>query len=194
MNRWWDGRQWTPHAQPWAAPTRRQSEAWLAIAIGGAAAFVGAFLPWARVILLGTLDLLQLVGHGSDRAVLALLILCAAIVVAIIGVVQRAGPTASQAIAAQAVSIAGAVLSAVWGIVLGADLRHAAGFASLGIGPFVTTGGFVLAAVGAGVMLSRLPKAVLSPGWYERRRGQMSWWDGEHWHDVPAPPKSDAGG
>ena len=173
--------------QPWAAPPARRSTAWIATAIGGGAAFVGAFLPWVHVVLFGTFDLFGLVGHGSGKSLLALLIIGGAVVVALIGLAQRSDPTAGVAAIVLTIAICGAVLTGVWGIALDANVREAAGFASLGIGPFVTIGGFILGAIGAGGTLSRLPSRTLPPGWYERRRGRMSWWDGHRWHDWAQP-------
>lgn len=186
-NRWWDGVQWTPHVQPWAPPPKRRSTGWLATALGGCAAFVGAFLPWVHILLIGTLNLLQLVGQGSGKAVSALCILGAAFVVGLVGFLEPSGSGTGLPTTALVVAICAAVLAGVWGIALNADVRQAAGFASLGMGPFLTVGGFVVAAVGAGITLAHSPQPTLLPGWYERRRGRMSWWDGGHWHDSPPP-------
>lgn len=161
MQRWWDGAQWTPHTQGWPGPPRQRSTAWLATALGGGAAFVGTFLPWVHVFLVGTLDLFQVVGKGGG-SLLALLVIIGALVVVIVGIAERstsAGPGNSTA--ALVISVCGAGLTGLWGIGLNADVRGATGFVSLGAGVFVTLAGFIVAAVAAG--RSRIPAGMAPP-------------------------------
>ena len=130
-NRWWDGVRWTPHVQPWSPPAKRQSTAWIATALGGCAAFIGTFLPWVHVILLGTLNLFQVMGRGSVSAILALCVLGGAFAVALIGFLERSTTRANLSSAALAIAISTAALAGVWGIALDADVRNAAGLASI---------------------------------------------------------------
>ncbi len=173
--------------QPWAPFPKPRSSAWLATALGGCAVVFGAFLPWVRIFLIGTLNLFQLVGQESGKVLFAVCILGGGLVVGLMGFLEPSVSGPGLPIAALVVAICAAIIAGVWGIGLSADVRHAAGFASLGIGPFVAVGGFVVAAVGAGITLAHSPQPTLLPGWYERRRGRMSWWDGERWHDSPPP-------
>lgn len=150
VHRWWDGFQWTSQVQPWPTPLRQHSTAWVSTAFGGVAAFIGAFLPWVHVFLVGTLDLFQVVSKGGG-SLLALLVIIGAVVLAVIGIFERSAPTRpSSSTLVLEIAICGAALTGLWGVGLNADVRGATGFASLGAGVFVTFGGFVVAAVGAG--------------------------------------------
>jgi hypothetical protein len=120
------------------------------ISIGAAVAFVGCLLPWVSVVFLGSLNLFNALNVRDSNGIWAGIVLAACASLFFIGLAMRGRPTKDLAIAALVIAIAAGGLTALWGIGLEADVQGASGFADLGAGPFVTVGGFVIAAIAAG--------------------------------------------
>lgn len=187
-NRWWDGYRWTPYMQP--SPKRGSPSDGTLIAIGGVVALLGCFLPWVSVVLLGSANLTGLLSNGTrGEAIEAALILFAPLCLVLSGIIYHVNRIRWVAVAALVIAACAGGFAGWWGIILDADLRGAHGFASLGVGPFVTLGGFVLAVIFAakaatfGPVLAAPSHRSVAPGWYPSpsRPGAEQWWDGSTW-------------
>ena len=124
------------------APVRRRTKAHLAVVIGAVVLALSPFLPWARVIFFGSLNLFDLTSFGDNNATwFPVLILIAGIGLAVLGLTRRRG--------AYVVALIVGLIGGALGVLLVIDLVHevdkAEGLATLGIGPFV--GVFALAII-----------------------------------------------
>lgn len=69
--RFWDGAQWTNYVSGGAEDLRGRSMGRALIALGGVTLAVSPFLTWVKVVLIGNLNLFQLLqdsGHGDALA------------------------------------------------------------------------------------------------------------------------------
>jgi hypothetical protein len=204
--RWWDGSKWTDevHAAPqvpysvtaaptvpsWGQLTRRGRVRTLVIA-GGALLGISPFLTWVNVVLLGGLNLFQLLDAAGKPQTLAWLAIAIGAAVIGIGLKQENLKT---------VRILGFILGLVAGsyaaLILIAwthDLRQADGLAQISYGPWVALFGCVLMVVAmfvreAGPVASVSGQGTsasheVQAGWYPdpRREARERYWDGAQW-------------
>jgi hypothetical protein len=101
---------------------------------------VAPFLSWVHVILLGNLDLFNLISATHSRLVWALIPMGLAFAV-LVGALR--GSRGSRALTVIS-GVVGALVNGVLLVALLHELRHAYGLAQVGSGPWIGVGGAVL--------------------------------------------------
>lgn len=154
---YWDGTKWTGETRRPAppAPARGTPSNKLPrnLVIGGGLALAASpFLTWVKVVLLGDLTLFQLYDAAGRSNAWAWIAVIAGVVAAIVAWTSR--KEESVRMIGLLVGVIGGVIAAYALVGLRHDIRQAAGFAAIGVGPYVAIGGCVAMAVG-GLMSKR---------------------------------------
>jgi len=231
---WWqasDGKWYPPESHPTASSRQRSSPAppgadrhyepvlydrlrsnevrprvsyWQWVAGGALVAFVGFFLPWAHIFLLGSLDfpdMLSLVAQQSKQAadVWRGMALAVVVLLVILGSSFRRSHSRVLGAVVLLIALAAAAVFGLWGFDINRLTSHFGhSLVSVGVGPYVTVIGFAVAVLGAirylvSITRSKRPiyaiAAGRAPGWYPMpdRPGYEQWWNGEFWTTFARP-------
>ena len=152
--RFWDGGTWTNHVHPQIEPgsQARSGNGKAVMAIGGGALAISPFLTWVNVILLGGLNLFQLLrvsGHPTGLVWIAVgigaLVFCLSLVSNDQGNVRALAVLGGLAVGVPALLLFSGMVDSV---------RHAQGLVRVSFGPWVGLLGCVGMVVG-GLMSTR---------------------------------------
>ena len=150
----------------------RSAERWLIVA-GGSLLSVAAFVPWIHVLLLGSVNLLQLLSLAKENPALG--VLPTGIGVAIILIELLAGGSASGRASVLVMGTLFALISTSLTINLVHAVGQAGGWVGISLGPFVTAAGCALTIVPALVGLMRRTDAPEASGARPPRRPMPAW-------------------
>ena len=115
--------------------------------VGGIGLAISPFLPWVKVVLLGSLSLFQLfdaAGRSNGWAWAAVLAGGAAAVIAF-----RAQRPSTVRRAGLSIGVLGGILAVYALVALRNELRDAQGLAQIGIGPYIAVAGCIAMVIGA---------------------------------------------
>ncbi len=145
--RYWNGSIWTDHVWSSKPPRGPLDGARMLVVAGGIALAVSPLLPWVDVVLLGNLNLFQLLNLDGRSKALAWLVLLAGVAAG--GVAFRARQVGTVRVAALAIALIGGLVVSVKLSTLHREVSNAHEFAAVGIGPYVALAGCLAMVVGA---------------------------------------------